>query len=270
MKPNPHRETYLNFDTIIIGSSVEALVTAFKYELPIFSDVDNKPLPYYYIPSDLDLTSISCQNKSETFKFLGGRVIKRGMQQIELWNIMSYRLNIMGLMPFGGKYKNKFTDKTPNQEALCNFSIESSGKIANIKAKRAILFDYPKYINGKRVYYVNDYINIHNIYDLGANIFISRDCDFEDTLCYETVFYKQSGKLHSCCAKSIIDEAHIDSWDHSATSVRLKTQNTIFWNFEKKFRISIGDRVKSPMLVKMSESLKEIIQFDVMDGEVYE
>ena len=270
MKLNPHRETDLSFDTIIIGSSVEAMVTAFKYELPIFCDANNKPLAHHHIPAELDLSNIRCQNKPQPFTFLGGRVIKRGMQQIELWNIMSYRLGLMGLMPFGGNYKNNFTDKIPNHETLCKFSIQSSGKIANISAKKVILFDYPKYINGKRVYYVNDYINIHNIYNLKANIFISRDCDFEDTLCYETVFYKQSGKLHNCCAKSIIEEKHIDAWDHSATTVRLKTQNTIFWNFEKNFKISLGAREKAPMLTKMSESLEEIIQLNVMDGEVYE
>ena len=56
MKPNPLRQTDFFFDKIIIGSSLEAMVTAFKYEIPIFGDINNKPLPYYYIPADLDLS----------------------------------------------------------------------------------------------------------------------------------------------------------------------------------------------------------------------
>ncbi len=46
-KANPHRETDLYFDKIIVGSSVEALVTAFKYGIPIFGNITHKPLPYY-------------------------------------------------------------------------------------------------------------------------------------------------------------------------------------------------------------------------------
>ena len=100
MKLNPHRETDFHFEKLIIGSSLEAMVTAFKYELPIIGNIDNKPLPYYYIPHELDLSPIHCTNETKRFTYLSNNVQKRGMQCVELWDTMFYRLSMMGLAPF--------------------------------------------------------------------------------------------------------------------------------------------------------------------------
>ena len=68
MLPNPHRETDLHYDTIIIGSSLEAMATAYKYGITIFCDKRLKPLPFTYVPSDLDLSPLGVDNKPESFK----------------------------------------------------------------------------------------------------------------------------------------------------------------------------------------------------------
>ena len=67
MLPNPHRETDLHYDTIIIGSSLEAMATAYKYGITIFCDKRLKPLPFTYVPSDLDLSPLGVDNKIESF-----------------------------------------------------------------------------------------------------------------------------------------------------------------------------------------------------------
>ena len=46
MPPDPHRETDIYFDNVIIGSSVEALVTAYKYGVPVLVDKRNIPLSH--------------------------------------------------------------------------------------------------------------------------------------------------------------------------------------------------------------------------------
>ena len=74
MKPNPHRETDFHFDKIIVGSSLEAMVTAYKYQIPIFGDINNKPLSHYYIPVDLDLSPIQCKNTRTKFTYLSQNV----------------------------------------------------------------------------------------------------------------------------------------------------------------------------------------------------
>lgn len=270
MKPNPHRETELSYDTVLIGSSLEALVTAYKYQIPIFCDVDNKPLPYYYIPYELDLSPIQCKNTEERFEYLSGKVEKRGMQCLELWNILSYRMKMMGLMPFEGSYKNNFTDKLPDLEKLRKFEVISKGKTIKISSNKVVLFDYPRYSFGRQLFYINDYINIENRINIPANLFVSRDCDFQETFCYEALFYSRSGNMHGVCAKSIIEESSIDEWKYSATSARMKIEQTIFWNIEKKFKLSLESRDKAPMLTKLSDSIEEIIHLDSMDIEIYE
>ena len=270
MLPSPHRETDLHYDTVIIGSSLEAMATAYKYGITIFCDKRLKPLPFTYVPSDLDLSPLDVDNKIESFKFLSGNTQERGMQQLELWNLLAYRLQMMGLMPFSGNYVNKFMNSIPDGEGIRQFSIVVNGKYINIKPKRAILFDYPKYELGKKIFYVNDYVDIKTVYNFPANLFLSNDCDFMGTICFETIFYKRSARLHGCVAKSVIREDNIDKWGYSQTSIRMKMERDIFWNIDKEIKIKLGDRESAPMLTKMYESLEDVIHFDCMDGEIYD
>ena len=106
-------------------------------------------------------------------------------------------------MPFSGNYENKFMNSIPDGEGIRQFSIVVNGKYINIKPKRAILFDYPKYELGKKIFYVNDYIDIKTIYDFPANLFLSGDCNFMGTVCFETIFFKRTAHLHGCVTKSI-------------------------------------------------------------------
>lgn len=269
MKPNPHRETNLHFDKVIIGSSVQAMVTAFKYQIPIFVDAVHKPLPYYHLQPQLDLSSIQVKNELEEYTLLSGNKEVRGMQKIKLWNIMAYRLGIMGLMPLYGSYENTFTESIPVNNNIRMFTVRTDNKIVNVHSKKTILFDYPKYTIGNRAYSVNDYIDLDKIYDFPADLFPSKDCDFQDTLCYESIFYKTKGRKTQVCAKSIISEEHLQSWKYSQTSVRLKVQNSIFWNMEKKFNLILRDREFSPILTRLENSLENIIDFDCLDMEIY-
>ena len=267
MKPNPHRETDLHFDCVMIGSSVQALITAYKYQVPIFVDESLKPLPHYHISEELDLSSIDVENKITEFILLSGNTEKRGMQRLELWNIMAYRLGVMGLMPLYGSYENTFTEKIPVNNNIRMFTIRADNKIINVHSKNTILFDYPKHIHGLKTYMVNDYVDLDKIYNFDTNLFPSKDCDFKDTLAFETVFFKIKGGKHRVCAKSIINQDNIDFWKYSQTAVRLKIQNSIFWNLEKKFELTLGKREIAPILNRMEDNIEDIIDFDVLDRE---
>ena len=270
MKPSPHRETDFHFAKMIIGSSLEALVTAYKYEIPVLGIPSYKPLPHYYIPSDLDLSPISCQNRVHEFTYLSGRKIERGMQAIELWDIMYYRLSLMGLAPFWGSWSDIFIGSPAELHELKAINLTRDGKSVNVNFDRAIFFDIPKHLDGKKIYFVNDYIDIKTVYDFPCNIFISENCDFTDTLAYETVFYDRTPRLQGCCVKSIIPEENLDDWDFGETSIRMKTERDIFWNIDKNIKMDIAYRETAPILTKMCESLEDIIHFDAMDIEVYD
>ena len=93
------------------------------------------------------------------------------MQQLELWNLLAYRLQMMGLMPFPGDYINKFMNSIPDGQGIRQFSIVVNGKYKNIKSKRA----YPLIIRirvREKIFYVNDYIDIKTVYDFQQTISI--------------------------------------------------------------------------------------------------
>jgi len=269
MKSSPHRETDLYFDKIIIGSTVQAMVTAFKYQIPIFADETLKPLPHYYLSPNLDLSRIQVENRTTEFELLSGKKETKGMQRIELWNTMAYRLGVMGLMPLQGTFENTFTESIPVGQNIRMFTVRADNKIININSKKTILFDYPKYTLGNKTYMVNDYIHLDKIYNISANLFPSIDCEFEDTIAYETVFMKDKGRKHKACAKSIISQDNLDHWKYSQTAVRLRTQSSIFWNMEKKFELTLGKREISPIMNRIADSIEDIIEYDILDEEFH-
>ena len=280
MKPDPHREVNVHYDTVLIGSSLEALAVAYKYGIPIFGNNSRKPLPYYYIDANLDLSFFGIENEINEFKYLSKKIEKRGMQRVKLWNILCYRLSAMGLMPFWGNFDEdklrNFTDS--DQHPLHNtwglkskkLRISHKNKIINISYDKVIIFDFAKYDNGERLYCVNDYIDINTRHEFLENLHMSKDCDFTNTLAYETIFYDRGNRLHGCCVKSLIAESCLDDWNYSSTRVRMIAERDIFWNIDKTLKIELKNREIAPILYKMCDSLEEIINFDIMDSEVYD
>jgi len=269
MKPNPLRQTDFHFENIIIGSSVEAMITAYKYQIPILGNIENKPLPHYYIPVDLDLSPIQCENKRTKFTYLSNKVEERGMSALELWDTMFYRLSMMGLAPFWGAWNSTLEEGIPEHEKVKSIVLNYKNKKINITFDNCIFFDYPKYSSGGKIFLVNDYIDIKTIFDFPSNLFLSNDCDFLETLAYETIFYKRTAKLHGCCVKSILSQERLDEWNTSQSNIRMITERDIFWNIDKNIKIEIGAREKAPLLTKICDSMEDIIHHDIMDNEVY-
>jgi len=177
---------------------------------------------------------------------------------------------MMGLAPFWGTPHPVLSENIPKHHELKEIRLALKNKIVNVNFGHAILFDYPKHTSAGATYFVNDYIDIKTIYDFPNNLFLSKDCDFLETLAYETIFYKRTAKLHGCCVKSLIAEEKIDSWESSQSNIRMRTEKDIFWNIDKNLKIQLGKREKAPMLHKMCESLEDIIHHDIMDEEVYD
>tara|TARA_B100001250_G_C19799826_1_gene790500 strand:- start:1567 stop:2379 length:813 start_codon:yes stop_codon:yes gene_type:complete len=270
MKSNPHRVSKFHYDKIIVGSSLEAMMVAYKYNIPIFGNSEHKPLPYSYIPPDIDLSPLQCENIVEEFGYLSGKKETRGMQRIELWNAIFYRLHMMGLVPFWGSFNYKLLEDMPTYDNIKHIHFQHQNKMIELTFDKLILFDYPKYELGRMYFHVNDYIDIKTVYDFPANLYLSKDCDFMATMCYETIFFKRNAKMHGCCVKSIIHEDHIDDWNYSQTSVRMKTESDIFWNIDKAIKIKTGKRERAPLLNKLTYSIEEILHLDSLDEEIYD
>jgi len=272
MRRNPHRETILEYDNVILGSSVYAMVTAYVHQLPIFGNRAHAPIPFYHMSSELDLSPIMVENKkivrtnlSETKEFFG-------IQKIELWNIMMHRLSIMGLAPMFGDYVvDYFNDMDDILKLKSNneFVLSVKGKVVRVRAKNIIIFDYPSYHNGQSMYMVNDYMRLKNIKQIKADIMtevvpIPR---FMDTACYQSILFKE-GKSTHCCIKSIFSEDNLDNWECSQTAMRLKAESSFYWNIDKKIKVEILSREMSPVLKPLYTDIEEIMTLDVFGQEL--
>jgi len=270
MPPDPHRETDIHFDDVIIGSSVEALVTAYKYGVPVLVDKRNIPLSHFYLSPDWDLSGIGVDNKVNTFHNLSGSQKQYGMSSLELWNILSYRLNLMGLMPFADVFTNSFEGAVPVGMSLRRFAIHSNSKIINIHSKNTVLFDHPK-CNGFGItpYYVSDVFTIKGLsksFEPNKIMQISEDSEDSAAIGFECFLIKE-GKDFKCYSKSIIDDNLLDDWKFSEGSIRMRLEQRLFWNISKRATPILESREKCPVLSKMSSNLDEIVNLDVMDIE---
>lgn len=272
MKTNPHRETELHYQDVILGSSVEAMTAAYVYQIPIFGNSKHAPLPFYYLPNDLDLSPLHIENIENVHTRLSGKEERFGMQRLELWNIILHRLSIMGLAPMMGEY---YFDYWKDMQLLSNmrktneFSISVKSRIVNVRADNVIVFDHPAFNNGEIMYMVNDHLKVKNIKELKADIMtdIVPVPEFLSTMCYESILYKK-GRSTYCCVKSIIPENSFGDWGNTQTSIRLKTEKSLYWNLDKAVKVEVDRREVSPILKPMYPSLSEIIHMNVVDQEM--
>lgn len=272
MNKNPHRETELFYENVILGSSVEAMMAAYVHQIPIFGNSKHAPLPFYYLPSELDLSHLHIENTKTLHTRLSGKEEYFGMQRLELWNTALHRLSIMGLAPMFGEY---YFDYWKDMQLLSKmrktneFSISVKNKIVNIHAENVIVFDHPAFNNGEIMYMVNDYLKVKNIKELKADIItdVVPIPEFLSTMCYESVLYKERKSTY-CCVKSIISENSFDEWENTQTSIRLKTEKSLYWNMDKAVKVEVDRREVSPILKPMYPSLLEIIHMNVVDQEM--
>ena len=272
MRRKAHRETTLEYDNVILGSSVEAMVAAYVHQLPIFGNRGQAPIPFYYLPVELDLSPILVDNQKNVYTNLSFTKEFFGMQKVELWNIMMHRLSIMGLAPMYGDYIiNYFTDldEIVKLKDSNSFTLSVKDKIVNVKAKNVIIFDYPSFHNGHSMYMVNDYMKLRNTKNLKADIIteVTPIPRFMDTACYQTIVYKE-GKSTHCCVKSLFSEGNLDEWTCSATAMRLKSETTFYWNVDKKIKVEILNREVSPVLKPLYTDLEEIMTLNVVEQEL--
>ena len=271
-KANPHRVVNYNYDTIIIGDSVEAMVTAYVHQLPIFGNC-HKPLPFDFLPYTLDLSSIHVQNKKNVYKLPSKRQDFYGMERLELWNIMLYRLGIMGLAPLYGEYNaNLYTRILPISNSG-SFTISAKNKLINVIADRVIYFDALATV---RKHKVNDTLKIRNIKELKFDRMVIPESEKQYTKAFmdppspifdECFLYKE-GRNHYCCVKSQIHEEGLEEWSSSHTACRLYMEKHIGWNLDKKATLEVHRRETTPVLLPMYDDLEEIISLGVFEQEL--
>ena len=61
----------LNYDKIVIGSSLEALMFAFNNHLPVFFSEEDRPFRFSYVDTAMDLSYLHLENPTKVLKTFG-------------------------------------------------------------------------------------------------------------------------------------------------------------------------------------------------------
>ncbi len=81
-----------NYDQVVVGSSIHALLYAYVNQLPLFYSSFDKPKQIDYLPTSFSFVSSSTLTMNEQPYVVGGSTL-------EFWEKMSIILSLDGLMP---------------------------------------------------------------------------------------------------------------------------------------------------------------------------
>ena len=140
------------YDKLVIGSSLKAVLFAFNRRLPLIYTDAERPFRFDYLGPNLDLSFVKLENQKTTLKaFKSDKIV--GISKELLWERLLFFLSLDGKIPFSTLCKNiRIGDNT----IVCS---NEYSKIAEINFQTCYYFGDPK-CSGLREKVVanNDYI----------------------------------------------------------------------------------------------------------------
>ncbi len=212
----------LNYDKIVIGSSLEALMFAFNNQLPVFFSEAERPFRFDFVDPSLDLSDLSLENEERTLRTVDGEM-KVGLPKEILWERLMFVLSYFGRTPLAGLCRSmRYTGST------IVFSDEYS-KIAEINFNHCYYFgdkNCHKLLNEKPVdtgkYICYDWIafNRGGKHDVD---FIKTKDDFVGTIWfYSSDRIDGNSPVKDACVVSSLTAEQLSDFDYSETMSRFK------------------------------------------------
>jgi len=212
----------IEYDTIVVGSSLEAVVFAFNNDYPIFFTRPERPFRFDYLDPAVDLSCLKIPLEEKTLTtFEGGKPI--GIAKETLWERLLFLLSLKGAAPLAN-----FCTSMRWDGSLLSCSSEYN-RVLNIS------FNMCYFFGDKGCQKLVDYKKVENnflVYDwIAFNSGGKHDVDFmqtEDTFVSKIWFYPSdridgNTVIKDACAVSLLNEEQILNFDYSETMARFKT-----------------------------------------------
>jgi len=212
----------IEYDTIVVGSSLEAVVFAFNNDYPIFFTRPERPFRFDYLDPAVDLSCLKIPLEEKTLTtFEGGKPI--GIAKEALWERLLFLLSLNGAAPLAN-----FCTSMRWDGSLLSCSSEYN-RVLNIS------FNMCYFFGDKGCQKLVDYKKVENnflVYDwIAFNSGGKHDVDFmqtEDTFVSKIWFYPSdridgNTVIKDACAVSLLNEEQILNFDYSETMARFKT-----------------------------------------------
>jgi hypothetical protein len=210
------------YENIVIGSSLTALLYAFNNNYPVFFAQERRPFRFDYFDPDVDLSALKIPtcNKSLT-TFDGVKLI--GQAKELLWERLLFLLSLDGKAPLSNLCRNIRYD---GEHVACS---NEYSKIAEFSFKECFYFGDDQ-TTGFTVQKTLDE-DIYICYDyIAFNRGGKHEIDYietADNFVREIWFYPSdridgNSPVKDACIVSTLTEGELDNFDHSETMARFK------------------------------------------------
>lgn len=148
-----------NYDQVVFGSNMHALLYAYVNQIPLFYHNVDKPKAFDFFPNDFSFLNIPNQNPM----ILNNQEVVMGMKKVELWKRISFLLGYEGLMPLCGNIQSARLD-----EGLLKITTDNS-RLLRIAFNKMFIFDENiqglptqiKFNNQGRIYDYFEFLNLN-------------------------------------------------------------------------------------------------------------
>ena len=210
-----------NYDKVVIGSSLKALLFAFQNRLPVVFSEPMRPFRFDYLNPDLDLSYLKLENVEIFFQTFG-EILTFGLPKEELWERLLFFLSLDGKVPFSNLCKSM---RLNANTIICS---NEYAKIAEINFQTCYFFGDHNCSGMKEKRVVNP---TYICYDwIAFNRGGKHDVDYiklEDNFVNEVWFYPSdridgATPVKDACVVSKIKKEDILDFDFSETMARFK------------------------------------------------
>ena len=227
--------TILNYEQIVIGSSLEALMFAFIRELPVFFSVAERPFRFDYLDPEVDLAALRLQNESRSLKTFGeDRIV--GLPKELLWERLMFLLSLQGKTPLANLCASM---RYTGEALICS---DEYAKIAEIKFQQAYYFgdrncykllDQSRVDNGKYICY--DWISFNRGGKHEIDFIETDDAFVKHIWFYPSDRIDGNSPVKDACVVSYLTEEEVFDFDFS-DAARAAANKAIRENFRQADR----------------------------------
>ncbi len=215
------------YDKIVVGSTLEAIVYAFFEDCPILYTEARCPTRFDFLDPKLDLSFVKLPKQNKTLSTFDKKITV-GTQKLLLWERLLFLLSLRGHVPLSNLCKNM---RHVDSNIICS---NEYSKIMEIKFNKCFYFGDSN-TNGftqktkfdSDTYLCYDYIafNSGGKHEID---FIHTDDDFiSEIWFYGSDRIDGNTPVRDACAVSKLTEAQLLNFDYSETMARFKVLKTM-------------------------------------------
>jgi hypothetical protein len=222
----PIEDVKFDYEKVVIGSSIEALLYCYYNNVPFVCAKMESPDRFSYFDYEFDLSIFQLDNSTTILTTFPPTDESRGTPKSVLWEHLYFCLSLAGLNPLADKVSSIRIED--NRIRVFTYKARS----ATINANKVIVFNptgisgmpSPKIIPEKK-YKVYDWINVRSGLKHKYDLIQDPDADFVQKIFFYPTDRIDGDQIYKdACAVSYMTEAQLTDPDNSDINARFKVR----------------------------------------------